>query len=143
MARKLGLQGSHRARRGERCFQALAAAAVALAVAALCWPVVDAAAGGEQVTATGEIVDLACYLPLGDKARGPAHADCAEMCAKEGAPLGLLGADGSVLLLVAEHGKPGPYGEARKLAGKKAEVAGSKVSRGGIAGLVVSAAKGL
>jgi hypothetical protein len=103
----------------------------------------DAAGGGEATTASGEVVDLACYLTRGEKGRGEAHAECAEMCAKGGAPLGLLAADGSVLLLVEDHAKPAPYGQVKKLAGKQAEVQGKKFTRGGIAGLMVLSAKEL
>lgn len=94
---------------------------------------------GEPVKLTGEIVDLACYLPRGDKGRGPAHQECAEMCAKGGAPLGILAADGSVLLLVEDHAKPAPYEQVKKLAGKQAEVEGKRFTRGGVAAVVVSA----
>jgi hypothetical protein len=97
--------------------------------------------GGEAVTATGEIVDLACYVPRGDKGRGAAHQECAEMCAKGGQPLGILGSDGQVLLLVEDHAKPAPYGAAKKLAGKQAKVSGQKFSRGGVNALVVTAAE--
>jgi hypothetical protein len=100
-------------------------------------------AEAEQVTMKGEIVDLACYLPRGEKGRGPSHEECAEMCAKGGAPLGLLGDDGTVLLLVEDHQKAAAYTQVKELAGKRAEVAGKRFSRGGISGLVVTTASGL
>jgi hypothetical protein len=98
---------------------------------------------GEPMKLKGEIVDLACYVPRGDKGRGPGHEECAEMCAKGGAPLGILGDDGNVILLVEDHAKPSPYGQVKKLAGKQAEVEGKKFTRGGVAVLVVSSATGL
>ena len=98
---------------------------------------------GEPVTLKGEVVDLACYLPRGDKGRGPSHEECAEMCAKGGAPLGILSDDGSVLLLVEDHAKPAPYAQVKKLAGKQAQVEGKKVTRGGVSAVVVSTASGL
>jgi hypothetical protein len=96
---------------------------------------------GEAITAKGEVVDLACYLPRGDKGRGPAHQECAEMCAQGGAPLGLLADDGQLLLLVEDHSAPAPYGDVKKLAGQKAEVSGKKFTRGGMSGIMVSSAK--
>jgi hypothetical protein len=96
---------------------------------------------GAPMTATGEVVDLACYMPRGDKGRGPAHQECAAMCAKGGAPLGLLGEDGSVLLLVEDHTKPAPYAAVKKLAGSNAEVQGTRFVRGGVTALMVSATK--
>lgn len=98
---------------------------------------------GEAITTKGEVVDLACYLPRGDKGRGPSHQECAEMCAKGGAPLGLLGEGGDLFLLVEDHDKPKPYSEVKGLAGKRAEVTGKKFARGGIAGIMVSGAKPL
>jgi hypothetical protein len=103
--------------------------------------VVRAQADGETLTVKGEIVDLACYLPRGERGRGPAHQECAEMCAKDGAPLGVLDGAGKLLLLVEDHEKPAPYKDAKKLAGQQAEISGKKVDRGGLAGIVVSAAK--
>jgi len=96
---------------------------------------------GAPMTATGEVVDLACYMSRGDKGRGPAHQECAEMCAKGGAPLGLLAADGTVVLLVEDHTKPAPYAAVKKLAGSNAEVQGTRFVRGGVTALMVSAAK--
>lgn len=62
------------------------------------------------------------------------------MCAKGGAPLGILAGDGSVLLLVEDHAKPAPYAQVKKLAGKQVEVEGKKVTRGGVSAVVVSTA---
>jgi len=103
--------------------------------------VVAAQTDGESLTVKGEVVDLACYLPRGERGRGPAHQECAEMCAKDGAPLGVLDSAGKLLLLVEDHEKPAPYKDAKKLAGQQAEISGKKVERGGLAGIVVSAAK--
>ena len=119
-----------------------AGAAIALAIVVVGAPATSpgADADGEPVKLKGEIVDLACYLPRGEKGRGPSHQECAEMCAKGGAPLGILGDDGSVLLLVEDHAKPAPYAQVKKLAGKQAEVEGKKVTRGGVSAIVVSTA---
>src|SRR5262249_8286523 len=118
---------------------AILATALVLAIAL---PVRSADPEGEPTTANGEVVDLACYMTRGEKGRGPEHADCAEMCAKGGAPLGPPSADGSLLLLVEDHTKPAPYADVKKLAGKQAEVQGKKFNRGGISALMVAAAKG-
>jgi len=95
----------------------------------------------ENLTVKGEIVDLACYLPRGEKGRGPAHEECAQMCAQGGAPLGVLDDGGHLLLLLEDHEKPAPYADAKKLAGGQAEITGKKVDRGGLPGIVVEAAK--
>ncbi|MFI5396102.1 MAG: hypothetical protein ACHQ9S_11260 [Candidatus Binatia bacterium] len=106
---------------------------------ALSWPA--AAKAEEAVTVQGEIVDMACYLPKGS--HGPAHKSCAQMCAKRGAPIGVLTDAGELYLLVDDHNNPDPFEAAKKLAGDRAEVHGTKVSKPGVSGLVVEAVKGL
>jgi len=103
------------------------------------WPAVSKAQ--ENVSVRGEIVDLACYLPKGS--RGPAHKSCAQMCAKRGAPLGLLTDAGDLYLLLDDHDAPEPFEAAKKMAGDRAEITGNKLSRQGLAGIVVEAVKGL
>jgi hypothetical protein len=123
-----------------RLRSAAGAALLACTVAASA-PTARAADDAATVTAQGEIVDLACYLPRGDKGRGPAHQECAELCAKGGAPLGLLASDGTLLLLFEDHAKPAPYADVKKLAGSTAEIQGTRFSRGGVNGLMVAAVK--
>jgi len=120
-----------------RKFGVLLAAIVVAAAGA----VAHAAEGGEQATVSGEIVDLACYVPRGDKGHGPSHQECAEMCAKGGQPLGVLSPGGELVLLVEDHAKPAPYGAVKKLAGQNAQVSGQKFTRNGIAVLVVQNAE--
>ena len=46
-------------------------------------------------TVKGEVVDQTCYMK--DKAKvGASHKDCADSCAKKGAPLAILTTDGKV-----------------------------------------------
>jgi hypothetical protein len=112
---------------------------LALVALGLSWPA--AARAEDVVTVQGEIVDMACYLPKGS--RGAAHKSCAQMCAKRGAPLGLLTDGGELYLLVDDHNNPDPYEAAKKLAGDRAEINGNKFSKQGVAGIVVEGAKGL
>jgi hypothetical protein len=56
---------------------------------------------GNQVTVTGEVLDMACYVDHG--ASGAGHASCAEKCIKSGLPVGLKGSDGKTYLLIGEH----------------------------------------
>ena len=99
----------------------------------------EAEAKGETTTLKGEIVDLACYMA--HEGGGEKHEKCAKACLTGGAPAGILGADGSVVLLVEDHGAKKPYKMMLELAGKQAEVTGKKVVRGGLTGLVVGAVK--
>lgn len=97
------------------------------------------AAAGESVTLKGEVVDLACYIS--HEGKGEKHAKCAKSCLIGGAPAGILGADGSVVLLVEDHNAKKPYKAVLELAGQQAEVTGQKFTRGGLTGVVVAGAK--
>jgi hypothetical protein len=97
-------------------------------------------AGQEQVTVSGEVVDLACYLSKGLK--GKRHKACAEMCAKKGLPLGVLTEAGDVYLLIEDHDNPGPYDTVKGLAGEQAEVSGKKFTKGGVQSILISSVKG-
>jgi len=44
----------------------------------------------EDVSLTGEVIDIACYSAHPENGQGPGHADCAKTCAKIGLPVGLL-----------------------------------------------------
>src|SRR5687768_4961727 len=86
-----------------------------------------AAAGGKHehgksaaktASFTGEIVDLNCYM--GHETAGEKHADCAKMCVKGGAPMGLK-AGNDLYLLVGDHGAEKAFAAAKELAGGKAK----------------------
>jgi hypothetical protein len=59
---------------------------------------------GKAVSVVGEIVDLSCYLQVGK--HGDKHRDCGQKCVKNGQPVGLLAADGTVYLLCDEEHDP-------------------------------------
>ncbi|OLD66525.1 MAG: hypothetical protein AUI52_03710, partial [Acidobacteria bacterium 13_1_40CM_2_68_10] len=79
-------------------------------------------AAPSDVTLTGEIVDLACYIAHG--AKGPDHAVCAAKCAEMGQPVGLAASDGKVYILVADHADSSAFTKAKSMAGKKVEIKG-------------------
>jgi hypothetical protein len=92
-------------------------------------------------TITGEVIDLSCYLHHPATSRGPTHRKCAETCAKKGLPMGLLAEDGSVVLLLEDHGNPKAYAEALGKAAETITVDGEKVVQGGLTGIVVEEVK--
>lgn len=94
-----------------------------------------------DITLGGEILDLACYVAHGGK--GPEHQKCAQKCAEQGQPIGLLGSDGKVYVLFADHADGSAYGKARMLAGSKVEIKGVPASKDGINGLTVHDVKKL
>ena len=66
-----------------KMFSFLAAAAFAITVAV-------PAFATDEVTITGELVDVACALKKGEGGKGDAHANCAMACAKRGQAQGIM-----------------------------------------------------
>jgi hypothetical protein len=75
----------------------ISTAAAALFVAAVAMPVLAA-----DVTVKGEMVDVACSMAKKEAGHGPAHANCAMVCAKKGQPVGILTAD-AVYTVVGDY----------------------------------------
>lgn len=113
---------------------------LALAATGLVWSATPVLAA-DTATVTGEVVDLACYMPHPASGAGPSHRKCAETCAKKGMPMGLLTEDKQVYLLLEDHENPKPYGSLKDKAAEKVTVEGEKVAQGGLQGLVVETVK--
>ncbi|PYO86705.1 MAG: hypothetical protein DMD66_12855 [Gemmatimonadetes bacterium] len=62
-----------------------------------------AANAGNDVTLTGQVIDVNCYTTMG--ASGAAHKQCAAQCAKAGVALAILSSDGTIYMPVSS--KPG------------------------------------
>lgn len=92
-----------------------------------------------DVTLTGEILDLACYI--GHGARGTDHAACAVKCAEMGQPVGLAASDGKVYILIADHADSSAFTKAKSMAGKKVEIKGEVAAKDGMNALTVHAVK--
>ncbi len=56
-------------------------------------------AEGKEVTLTGEVLDLYCYMQHPKTGTGPEHAKCAKNCINKGLPIGFL-ADGVVYTII-------------------------------------------
>src|SRR5260221_14413539 len=89
----------------------------------------------------GEVLDLSCYMGHGGQGEG--HAGCAAKCLKGGQPMGLLGTDGAVYVLFADHGDASPFEKAKELAGKNVEVTGDVATKGALKGITVHGVKAL
>ena len=59
---------------------------------------------GKNVSVTGEIIDLSCYLQLGK--HGEKHVACGKKCITNGQPIGLLDNSGNVYMLMEEEHDP-------------------------------------
>src|SRR5262249_5314135 len=99
----------------------------------------EGGAADKDMTVSGEIVDLACYM--GHEAKGDKHGKCAKQCIKGGAPMGLKADNGDVWLLINDHGAEKAYESAKDLAGGKAKVTGHATKKGGLQGLIVEKAE--
>ena len=118
------------------------AAILMLAGGVLVWGRANAPATEAALeTLTGEIVDMACYVPHPATGRGSGHRKCADTCVKKGMPMGLLTEDKQVYLLLEDHDNPKPYGQLKEKAAETVTVEGTKVAQGGVQGFVVEAVK--
>jgi hypothetical protein len=92
-------------------------------------------------TITGEVVDLACYIPHPATGKGAAHRKCADTCLKKGLPIGIVTDDKQVYLMLEDHENPKPYASLKDKAAETVTVEGQKVTQGGVQGFVVGAVK--
>ena len=96
---------------------------------------------GKPITATGEIIDLSCYLQLGK--HGEKHVSCGKKCLQNNQPVGLLTKDGSVYMLMDEEHDPRRDGqttfreEATNHLGHIMEVNGTEAMHGGYKAIYV------
>jgi hypothetical protein len=96
-------------------------------------------AKGEAITATGEVVDLWCYLD--HEGRGAKHKECAVTCAKAGNPIGLVTEKADVYVLMGgEKHQPGSAVALDKMA-ETVTVAGTLIKKGGVQAIYVTEVK--
>lgn len=104
----------------------------------------SAASEGERVQVTGEIIDTWCYFSgvMGgpDAVVGSAHHTCALWCSAGGIPVGLLGDDGQVyMVLKIEDDDGSASGDTQlMLASHEVTADGTLYERDGINYIVVS-----
>jgi hypothetical protein len=84
--------------------------------------------GGQEVSVTGEVIDMSCYVDHG--ATGEKHAGCAKKCIESGLPVGIKANDGKTYVVIGDH-KP-LNSELANDAAKTVTVKGKLVSRDGI-----------
>jgi hypothetical protein len=91
----------------------------------------------KEVSLTGEVVDVSCYLHSG--ARGEGHKDCAVACAKAGGPLGILTKDGKlyVSVLPDDH-SAGPNQKLMDYVAENVTVTGMVRSKGGVNAVMIT-----
>ena len=85
--------------------------AAALSLVAIMAPPFHAWAGQpERVTVTGEVIDPWCYLSEIMWATGSAHHQCAIWCARGGIPVGIIGDDEQVYIVLQMDSDPDVIG---------------------------------
>lgn len=94
---------------------------------------------GQSMTMKGEVLDMSCYMKSG--AKGPDHKGCASSCLKKGNPVGLLGSDGKVYLMVEDHDNAAPYKELANHAAEQVTITGTFQNRNGMPGIIVAKAE--
>jgi len=90
----------------------------------------------KEMTVSGEVVDVACYM-MSD-AKGEGHIKCATACAKGGGSLGILTADGKVYVsLLPDDHKNNPNAILMDHIGHNVEAKGFVRAKGGTQGLMI------
>lgn len=92
------------------------------------------AAKPERVKVTGEIIDTWCYITEIMYAEGTAHHQCAVWCAAGGIPVGILGDDGQVYMVLKLAGDDTSVGNPAimKIQTHRVTVDGSVYTRDGL-----------
>lgn len=82
-----------------------------------------AAAAGNDLALTGQVIDLNCYTTMG--ASGPSHKACAQACAKAGVALAILGSDGTIYMPVSSKPADAQNSRLEQFAEGKVKVTGT------------------
>ena len=81
-----------------------------MALSAVATAPASAASEPQRVTVTGEVIDSWCYLSEIMWAEGSAHHRCAVWCARGGVPVGILGEDEEVYIVLMMENDPNVIG---------------------------------
>ncbi len=92
-----------------------------------------------QVTITGEVIDPVCYLS--HDSRGPDHAECARMCARNGVGLGILQDKTGTIYVSLPVDHSSPNAKLLDYVGQRVEVKGTMFRKGGLTGIFVEEVK--
>ena len=92
----------------------------------------EAKSTSNNVSITGEIIDVKCYTTGMMGGRGPEHEDCAIACIKGGLPVGVLDEKtGDVYTIVPAKGTKGANEALLKFVAKKVKIEGKLLEKGG------------
>jgi hypothetical protein len=85
----------------------------------------------QDVTLTGEVLDMYCYMQHPTTAVGTDHLKCAQSCISKGLPVGFLASDGTVYLVIGKDHEPA-NAMAAEWAGKQSTITGTVMDQKGI-----------
>ncbi len=85
--------------------------------------------GPKDITVTGEVVDIACFIKMG--ASGSGHKQCATDCAKAGIPLAIATEKGEIYLPTAKEDMKGANDILLPFVAEKVMVTGKLFEKGG------------
>ena len=94
----------------QRSAKLISCAAAAMLAIYLAAPSPVQAGQPQRVTVTGEVIDPWCYLSEIMWASGSAHHQCAIWCARGGVPVGILGDDEQVYIVLMVENDPDVIG---------------------------------
>jgi len=84
----------------------------------------------KEVTLTGEVLDLYCFMNHPADGQGPDHAKCAQNCINKGLPIGFM-SDGVVYVIIGkEHNSAADM--VAQYAGMQSKVTGKLIEHDGI-----------
>jgi len=89
----------------------------------------------KEFSAEGEVVDIACFMGKNQKRN---HLKCTKSCLLDGTPIGLLGLDGSLYLLLEDPKASQFFRDLKQSPSEKVRVKGTVARRNGIQTLSVS-----
>lgn len=89
--------------------------------------------GKKEVTMTGEILDMYCFMNHPDTGQGPDHAKCAASCINKGLPIGFM-SNGEVYLVTGKDHDP-VASMVAEYAGKQSKVKGIVTTHHGVKAL--------
>ena len=93
----------------------------------------------KEMTISGEVVDVSCYLAHGAKGMGEEHKACAETCAKAGSPLGILTKEGTLYVSVMpDDHSAGPAAKLMDHIAHQVEATGVVRKKGGVNGMMIT-----
>ncbi|MBU6282449.1 hypothetical protein KGQ64_09435 [bacterium] len=88
-----------------------------------------------EISVTGELVETGCFFVGGR--RGPHHRACAMGCARVGQPVAIVDDSGVLRIAILDHRNEAPENPLIEHLGRRVELSGTAVERGGVHGILV------